>query len=192
MPFAPALEAAGVDTSRVLLIHPRNQRDLLWAAEQALKGGTCSAVLCWPQQRLRARDVQRLRMAARQGGSWNVLFRSTSEADIPSAADQRLVLRPAIDRLPGRPPRPASDNVVDVRILKRRNGWGTDFFRLTLEGDPRSFSLDHLGAQLERWRQQLRKIAQPAATTASSSAAFRRTHRSDSGAADAPASRLVH
>ena len=33
LPYAPALAAAGVDLSRVLLVHPRSNADGLWAVE---------------------------------------------------------------------------------------------------------------------------------------------------------------
>ena len=37
LPYAPALAAAGVDVSRVLLVHPKNHQEQLWATEQALE-----------------------------------------------------------------------------------------------------------------------------------------------------------
>ena len=45
IPYAPALEAAGVDISKILLIHPKNHKDALWALERATRSGTCSAAL---------------------------------------------------------------------------------------------------------------------------------------------------
>ena len=33
IPYAPALAAAGIDISRVLMIHPRSEAEILWAAE---------------------------------------------------------------------------------------------------------------------------------------------------------------
>ncbi len=150
IPYAPALAAAGVEVGRVLLIHPKDHRDLLWATEQALKSGLSSAVLCWPSIRLRGRDVQRLRMAARRGGSAGFVFRGLAEAEAPSAADLRLMLRPPRDHLQHRR---IPEDVVEARVLKRRGGWGTEFFRLSLQSDPRRFTLEHLHAQLERWRE---------------------------------------
>lgn len=115
MPYAPALAAAGVDVERILLIHPRQHQDLLWATEQALKSGTCSAVLSWPDPRhLRHADIRRLQLAAREGGSWGLTFRPTAAAEQPSPAELRLQLE-------------ADPTVVDgsglrLHILKRRGG----------------------------------------------------------------------
>ena len=46
-PYAPLLEARGIDTRQILLVHPKNREDLLWATEQALRSSTCSAVFSW-------------------------------------------------------------------------------------------------------------------------------------------------
>ena len=40
VPYAPCLEAAGVDISKILLEHPRNHKDDLWAAERACKSAS--------------------------------------------------------------------------------------------------------------------------------------------------------
>ena len=47
IPYAPALGRFGIRTDRLLMIHPKNHADTLWAAEQAARSGTCSAVLVW-------------------------------------------------------------------------------------------------------------------------------------------------
>jgi len=47
IPYAPALTNMGVDLAKVLLVHPKTPADTLWALEQALRSGTCSAVLVW-------------------------------------------------------------------------------------------------------------------------------------------------
>jgi cell division inhibitor SulA/protein ImuA len=83
VPYAPTLAAAGVDLSRVLVIHPRGSADSICAVEQALRSGNCGAVLGWlagtkgvaPKSAL-----QRLRLAAEQGHSRGILFR-TAVAD---------------------------------------------------------------------------------------------------------------
>ena len=95
IPYAPALAAYGVDISRVLLIHPRTDRDRLWALEQAMKSGTCSAVLGWPGAHLRHQDIRRLQLAAVQGNTLGLLFREEQAALEASPAPFRLVLRAA-------------------------------------------------------------------------------------------------
>ncbi|MHB8348066.1 MAG: translesion DNA synthesis-associated protein ImuA [Acidiferrobacterales bacterium] len=109
VPYAPALAAAQVDLSRVLLIHPRAVTDGLWAVEQSLRAGTCGAVLAWPAV-ADARALRRLQLAAEAGRSWGVLFRSGRSADAGSPAALRLRLEP-------------TSAGIDVHILKRRGGW---------------------------------------------------------------------
>ncbi|MDN5850905.1 MAG: translesion DNA synthesis-associated protein ImuA, partial [Nitrococcus sp.] len=50
LPYAPALADHGVNLSRLLLIHPGNTTNALWAVEQTLRSGTCAAVLVWPRR----------------------------------------------------------------------------------------------------------------------------------------------
>lgn len=84
-PDVAALAAAGIDPSRVLLVHARGSSGLgdngldngldkgLKVVEQALQSGTCGAVVAW----LEACDnsaLQRLRRAAVTGQAWGVMF----------------------------------------------------------------------------------------------------------------------
>src|SRR2546427_3713465 len=41
LPYAPALAAAGVDLARLAVVRAPGRRGSLWAAEQALRSGTC-------------------------------------------------------------------------------------------------------------------------------------------------------
>ncbi|HSG89301.1 MAG TPA: translesion DNA synthesis-associated protein ImuA [Pseudomonadales bacterium] len=126
LPYAPALAAAGVDASRVLLVHPKNHQDLLWATEQALKSGTCSAVLSWPDpHHLRHGDLRRLQIAAREGDAWGVLFRPEAAATTASPAELRLLLQ-AGDGDPER---------LGLTVIKRRGGWPTDALEVRFD-DP--------------------------------------------------------
>ena len=112
VPYAPALQAAGIDTSRILLIHPRNHIDGLWALERACKSGNCSAALAWLDERkLKLKDTQRLQLAAKQGRTLSCLFRPQAATSQSSMAELRLALRAAA---PGE---------VQLDILKRRGGW---------------------------------------------------------------------
>ncbi len=109
IPYAPALAAAGVDLSRVLLIHPRAAADGLWAVEQTLRSGTCGAVLAWPM----AGDdkaMRRLQLAAEAGKSWGLLFRTEQQARQASPAALRLRVARETQGL-------------SVRVMKRRGGW---------------------------------------------------------------------
>lgn len=109
IPYAPALTAGGVDLARVLLIHPRANKDGIWAIEQALRSGTCSAVMVW----LAANDQRlqrRLQLAAEAGQSACFLFRNERTALRSSYAALRLRLE-------------AVNEGLKVHILKRRGGW---------------------------------------------------------------------
>ncbi len=118
LPYAPALAAENLDLSRVLMVYPRGPQDGFWALEQALRAGTCAAVLAWPQT-LDARAMRRLQLAAEAGNSVGFLFRNSTASRQPSTAQLRLQLDC-----------PASTNAGEidiqrlrVNVLKRRGGW---------------------------------------------------------------------
>lgn len=89
IPYAPALASYGVDLSRLLLVHPRDATDALWAVEQALRSGTCGAVLAWPS-RVDDRSLRRLQLAAGQGDTLGLLLRSGAVDHSPAALRLRL------------------------------------------------------------------------------------------------------
>lgn len=109
IPYAPALAAHGIDLARVLVVHPQSEDDALWAVEQALRAGTCGAVLAWVKRSDTA-SMRRLQLAAEAGRSWGIVFRGHYSAVQTSPAALRLRLAPH----PGG---------VSVEILKRRGGW---------------------------------------------------------------------
>ena len=109
LPYAPALVAAGVDLTQLLLIRPRHPQDALWAMEQALRSGACGAVLGWPAGP-DFRALRRLQLATEAGGGLGILFRPLTEASQTSPAALRLRLEP-------------SDDGLTVHILKRPGGW---------------------------------------------------------------------
>jgi len=74
LPYAPALRAAGIDLSRLVLVNAGNDNDALWSAEQALKSGACAAVFIWAEA-TRAHVLRRLQLAAEQNACWVVIFR---------------------------------------------------------------------------------------------------------------------
>jgi len=105
IPYPAALAAAGVDLSRMLVLHPRKDQDTLWALELALRSGSCSAVLAWPPA-LQDTQWRRLQLAAEAGNSLAFFFfRQGSAATVPVAL--RLELHPARQG-------------VDVDVRKRR------------------------------------------------------------------------
>ncbi len=110
IPYAPALVAAGVDLSRVLLVHPKAQQDGLWAVEQSLRSGNCGAVLAWPV--LDDTSVmRRLQLAAEAGDALGFLFRPQRFVKRSSPAALRIQLDTHIN------------GNLSVSVLKRRGGW---------------------------------------------------------------------
>src|SRR5512140_2129335 len=91
VPYAPALSVAGVKLKHLLVAQPKTEADAWWTAEQALRSGSCSAVLSWlktPDER----RMRRLQLGAESGRTFGVLFRSASAAQERSPAALRLRL----------------------------------------------------------------------------------------------------
>jgi len=108
VPYAPALSVAGVNLKHLLVAQPKSEADAWWTTEQALRSGSCSAVLAWlktPDER----RMRRLQLGAESGRTFGVLFRDASAAGERSPAALRL-------RLEARP------NGLAVHIFKRRGG----------------------------------------------------------------------
>jgi cell division inhibitor SulA/protein ImuA len=103
LPYAPALAAAGLNLEQVAVVRAPARRDALWAAEQALRSGSCHALLAWPRHP-RYEELRRLAVAAEAGEACAFLFRLPAAASEPSPAVLRLSLEPD----------------ATVRILKRR------------------------------------------------------------------------
>jgi cell division inhibitor SulA/protein ImuA len=107
-PYPPALQQCGIDLSRMLIVRPRDDSEILWSAEQALSSGTCAAVLLWPSI-LDDQASRRLQLAAEKGHSWAIAFRPLAARRQPSAAALRLELHP-------------DGQATRVHILKSRGG----------------------------------------------------------------------
>ncbi|MDA0680068.1 MAG: translesion DNA synthesis-associated protein ImuA [Proteobacteria bacterium] len=107
-PYPPALVQWGVNLSRILIVRPRQAKEVLWAAEQALSSGNCAAVLLWPDAFDDAAS-RRLQLAAEAGQSWAIAFRSLKALTQSSAAALRIRLS-------------AGDKGTDLGILKSRGG----------------------------------------------------------------------
>ncbi len=105
IPYPQAWLAAGVDL-RQLVIVQASGKEVLWAAEQCLRSGSCGAVLCWPQT-ADDRALRRLQVAAETGQTLAFGLRPLSAAANPSPAALRIALE-------GRP--------LQLRVLKCRGG----------------------------------------------------------------------
>lgn len=91
-PYPPALQQWGINLSRMLIVRPKSDKEMLWSAEQALSSGTCAAVLLWPDA-LDDQSSRRLQLAAEKGGSWAIAFRPLAARAEPSAAALRIELQ---------------------------------------------------------------------------------------------------
>jgi hypothetical protein len=115
VPYAPALAAAGIALERVVVVQTRDARDAAWATEQALRDGSCAAVLAWIEKRgagpvFRSGDtrpivpharageaplsLRRLQLAAEAGGALGVLYRPWTARRSASPAALRIALAP--------------------------------------------------------------------------------------------------
>ena len=104
---APAWRNARIDLARLLVVAPKQARDALWAAEQALASGAPGAVLCWAA-RIDAAQVRRLQIAAAERPGLAFLFRPARAASESSAAPLRLCATAA------------ARGKLAVQVLKRR------------------------------------------------------------------------
>jgi len=75
------LQKHNIDSKNVLLVHPNDQVDTLWAMEQALMSGNSCAVLGWPGD-IDNRDLKRLQLAAKRTSALTFLFKSAKMSDL--------------------------------------------------------------------------------------------------------------
>lgn len=117
IPYAPALEAHGLDLRYVVQIEA-NAGEGAWSAEQCLRSGSCGAVLGWLHQ-ADYTQLRRLQLAAESGDALAFLFRPAHSAGKSSPAALRLQLHAgsADD-----PVLAAGSDIaqVDIEILKCR------------------------------------------------------------------------
>ena len=141
LPYAPALAAAGFKPSCLTVVRVPSRLDVLWAAEQSLRAGTCRAVLVWLRG-ARYADLRRLALAAENNQGMVVVFRPAEESAQPSPACLRLALAPEAGR-------------VSARILKRRGAPVATPLRIPIERpvhavDGASFSAPGAGNPVAR------------------------------------------
>ena len=117
-PYAPGLIHSGIQTEQIIIVRSRSDRDALWAMEECLQSGQCSAVLGWPRNIL-PQQLKRLHLAAQKGDSLCIMMREEKHAQQPSPAPLRIQLGPLQQGL-------------SLRILKRRGSWASDWLRLPL------------------------------------------------------------
>jgi len=108
-PHAPqtlALAAMGIEPAQLLWLRADRTADMLWAAEQVLRSGSCGALMFW-QTQIRNESLRRLSLAAQAGETLFFMMRPLAAAQDASPAPLRLALRPRAGGL-------------DVEFVKRR------------------------------------------------------------------------
>lgn len=108
VPYAPALESAGIDMDFIIVVQPDNAcKDAYWSIEKALQAKACALVLAW-QNGLPSGVIRRLQLAAETGRSLGVLFYQRNNEHSPAAL--RIHLQP-------------SESGVHVEVKKARGGY---------------------------------------------------------------------
>lgn len=93
-PQAVSWAVDGFSTERLVWVKAQRSADALWAAEQILRNGSCSALVLW-QMQVRNESLRRLHLAAQASDVVFWLVRSLAVAQDASPAPLRLALRPA-------------------------------------------------------------------------------------------------
>jgi cell division inhibitor SulA/protein ImuA len=113
LPYAPALQAAGIAPAHCMFVQPATPRESGWALEQALRASHLGAVIGWLPETLQHgsdadfRALRRLHLLAAQQRALVFVLRSTRHAHAPSPAALRLQLA-------------QHDGRLQVQVLKRR------------------------------------------------------------------------
>jgi cell division inhibitor SulA/protein ImuA len=108
VPFAPGLQAAGIDLNQIIFVHPHNHQQWLWAAEQALRSPGCGAVIAWANNsKSRYAELRKLQVAVAERSGIGFILTASRYAATASPAALRLQLTANIDGL-------------DIHILKQR------------------------------------------------------------------------
>ena len=106
-PYAPLLANHGVATEQILMVHPKDREELLWATEQALRSTTCSVVFSWlGAADYRYAELRKLQLAAAENDTLAVIFRDISVAEQHTPFSLRL----------------AFHSYNSLEILKQRGG----------------------------------------------------------------------
>lgn len=123
-PRAGALHRAGLDLSRLLVLHSREPRILLRACHESAASGAAAALVAWlPRGADDPKTLRRLHLAAREGRCLLVAMRDSGEQAQPSPAPLRLLLQPC---LPGD---------LAIQVLKQPGGWAGQQVRVPVLPD---------------------------------------------------------
>jgi hypothetical protein len=143
LPYAPGWLSHDIELSTTHIVKAKQQRDKLWAIEQALNSRACSAVLAWLDTGLAHHALRKLQLAAQTNHCWMVLFRPQKASLQHSPAELRIELSP--ERVPNNSPELAPNNSPEqssnkrqglkITILKQRGGWSGQELCLEIHTD---------------------------------------------------------
>ncbi len=125
IPYAPALTMAGIDTRRLLMVHPKDRKEALWCVEEGLRSGHCSAVMGWlPESD--PNSIRRIQLACEASKNFCWLWPDARHQNSASAAPLRL----QVTRI--------SAEQANLRFIKRRGRWPGNAFSLSLNSATRT------------------------------------------------------
>jgi hypothetical protein len=111
LPYAPALQEAGIDLTRNIFVKPLTARESCWAMEQSLRANYLGALLGWLPDSSGSdadfRCLRRLHLLAQRHRALVFILRATRHAQAPSPAALRMQLI-------------HDGGLLQVRLLKRR------------------------------------------------------------------------
>ena len=111
LPYAPALQAAGVNLAQHIFVKPDTAREAFWAIEQSLRATHLGALICWlpasSSVDTEFRALRRLHLLASHTRTLLFALRGTHCLAAPSPAALRLHLM-------------KGDGQLQIQVLKRR------------------------------------------------------------------------
>lgn len=111
IPYAPALQYAGILLNQVVIVQVRSVIEQLWAVNQLLQADIAGAVLTWlADGTAKHNQLRKLQLAAQASRGLAILFRPSRAATEASPAALRIALTP-------------TQKTCRLHILKQRGGW---------------------------------------------------------------------
>ncbi|WP_375753400.1 translesion DNA synthesis-associated protein ImuA [Vibrio sp. HN007] len=115
---AEYLEQQKIDLNRVIMIHPKGDKEALWAAEQSLKSGACGSVCLWHPS-LEVHQARRLQVASETGNCLHFFFRTEQKIQVTLPISLSMTLK-------------AIEQGLEVSVTKRKGGWLNSTFQIDM------------------------------------------------------------
>lgn len=92
--YPPAVAAMGIPLNRLLILHPKDEREELWATAECMRCRGIGATVLSPR-RLSRIEARRLQLAAEDGGGIGILLRRAGAPSAEYSAATRWLVAPA-------------------------------------------------------------------------------------------------